>query len=40
MKILAIGIWISERVDSISGRMLDESQALIRLERLRERFKN
>jgi hypothetical protein len=39
MKTLAIGTWISERVDSISARKLDESQVLIRLERLRERFK-
>jgi hypothetical protein len=41
MKTLAIGTWISEkREDSISARKLVESQVLIRLERLRERFKS
>jgi hypothetical protein len=40
MKTLAIGTWISEREDSISARKLDESQVLIRSERLRQRFKN
>jgi hypothetical protein len=40
MKTLPIGTWISEREDSISARKLDESQVLIRLERLRERFNN
>jgi hypothetical protein len=40
MKTLAVAAWISEREDSISARKLDESQVLIRPERLRDRFKS